>query len=88
MELLNPFYLQDTKQGEQKAICLAVKNLWGVQWQEKLPVSKESPLRVAHGVLEPTQTHTLRNQHQGSTSKGTICVWEVGVMAENGARAK
>ena len=37
-----------------------------------------------HRVLECTQTHPLRNQHQ----KGPICLWVMGEVTENWPRAE
>ena len=41
----------------------------------------------AHGVLEHAQGHPPGNQHQHSTSEGTICLWVVAEVTESGARA-
>ena len=41
-------------------------------------------VRETHRVLECTQTHPPRNQHQ----KGAICLWVVGKVTESQPRAE
>ena len=38
----------------------------------------------AHSVLENTQARPPENQHQGSTLKDAIHLWEVGEVTESG----
>ena len=59
-----------------------------MQQQEKLPVSHDNLLEGSRRVLEHTQAHPNENQHQGSTWKGAIYLWEVGKMTESGVRAE
>ena len=40
------------------------------------------------GILECTQTYSSGNQHQGSTRKSTMYLWEVGEMTESKPRAE
>ena len=61
--------------------------MWGLRWQKKLSVSQNSPSE-GQGILECTQAHPPRNQHQGSTWKGTIHLWVVGEVTESGPRAE
>ena len=42
----------------------------------------------AHRILELTQAHLPGNQHQGSTSKDSIFLWEVGEVTESRVRDK
>ena len=70
-------------QGNKASKLLTEKNLWGLRQREKLPASQESSLET-HRVLECTQTHLLRNQHQN----GPICLWVMGQVTESQPRAR
>ena len=55
-----------------------------VRWWDKIVASQESSLERPTEVLEHTQAHTPRNQHQ----KGPICLWVAGEMTESWVRTE
>ena len=70
--------------GNKVSKPLAEKNLWGVEDMGETPILTGEFVGETHRVLEHTQNHPARNQHQ----EGSICLWVVEEMTESQWRAE
>ena len=74
---------QGSSMGKQNLKTTEQKNLWGFRCQENSQ-SQGGLFGETHRLLERTQNHWPRNQHQ----KGPICLWVLEEMTESQRRAE